>query len=68
MYTRERVRQVAPRRDQHTSSWKRQVGVAQDLEEREGEAAARGVPSDNDVCRVDWRVRRLGRRSSKVEI
>lgn len=44
---------VAPRRDEHSTGWLWQTGVANDLEQSQGQSTARGISSDDDVTRFD---------------
>ena len=54
---RERVVQIAPGGDEHRACGWRQTGIADDLQEGEGEPAAGRVASDDDVAGFDGAVR-----------
>jgi hypothetical protein len=47
------VIEVAPRRDEHTTRWLWQAGIANDLKESYGQSASRRIASYDDVSVLD---------------
>lgn len=68
MNARKRVREVAPRADQHTARRRRETAVANDLEECEREAAAGGVTCEDNVRRLHGPVRCTEWRADEEEV